>query len=57
MNIIGNINMCTMVPTQAKHGIKTNTLMNKAATIQKSRTLNAKYYGKNFHTVRVVKII
>lgn len=49
--------MCTMVPTQAKHGIKTNTLMNKAATTQKSRTLNAKYYGKNFHTVRVVKII
>ena len=49
--------MCTMVPTLAKHGIKTNTLMNKAATTQKSRTLNAKYYGKNFHTVRVVKII
>ena len=57
MNIIGNINMCTMVPTLAKHGIKTNTLMNKSATTQKSRTLNAKYYGKNFHTVRVVKII
>jgi len=57
MNIIGKINMCTMVPTQAKRGIKTNTLMNKAATTQKSRTLNAKYYGKNFHTVRVVKII
>ena len=57
MNTIGNINMCAMVPTQAKHGIKTNTLINKAATTQKSRTLNAKYYGTNFHTVRVVKII
>lgn len=60
MNCAGHYrkyNMCTMVPTQAKHGIKTNTLMIKAATTQKSRTLNAKYYGTNFHTLKVVKII
>lgn len=31
--------------------------MNKAATTQKSRTLNAKYYGTNFYTVKVIKIM